>query len=60
MYAQAGIREFWLVYLLDECVELHRQPQADGTYADVQTRRRAEQIEIQALAGIRIGVDEIL
>ena len=32
-YAEAGIREYWIVNLPDRCIEVHQQPQPDGTFA---------------------------
>lgn len=30
LYAQAGIREYWIVNLVDSCLEVHRQPSGRG------------------------------
>ncbi len=34
LYAESGIIEFWIVNLVDECLEVYRDPQPDGTYQD--------------------------
>src|SRR4051794_24819837 len=34
LYAEAGIREYWIVNLIDECVEICRDPQADGSWGE--------------------------
>ena len=60
LYAEAGIPEYWIVNLIDECIEIHRGPQADGTYQDVRVLRRGEQAEIAALPGVSIAVDEVI
>ena len=60
LYAEGGITEFWIVNLVDGCVEVHRGPQADGRYADVRALRRGDTVEIAALAGCVLAVDQIL
>jgi Uma2 family endonuclease len=60
LYAQAGIQEYWIVNLTEGCVEVYRQPQPDGTYRDVQTRRPGEQVEVVALPGVSLAVGDIL
>lgn len=59
MYAEAGITEFWIVNLVDECLEVYRDPRPDGTYQDARVLRRGESTDIAALPGAIIGVDEI-
>jgi Uma2 family endonuclease len=60
MYAEAGIGEYWIVNLVDDCLEVHRQPQPDGTYRDVQTLRRGQQADVAALPGLLVAVDDML
>ena len=60
LYAENGIAEYWIVNLVDRCLEVHRQPRPDGSYADVQTLRTGETIEIAALPGVRIEVTELV
>jgi Uma2 family endonuclease len=60
MYGEAGIAEYWIVNLIDECLEVHRQPQPDGTYRDVQTLRRGQQVDVALLPAITMHVDELL
>ena len=43
LYAEAGVREVWLVNLPGDAIELYRDPR-DGRYAEVRTGRRAETI----------------
>jgi len=58
-YARAGISEAWLVDLVGEAVEVHRDPAPDG-YRDVRRARRGETVDVAAFPGIEIGVDDIL
>ncbi|MCU0880453.1 MAG: Uma2 family endonuclease, partial [Pirellulaceae bacterium] len=45
LYAEAGIRELWIVNLIDERLEVYRQPQLDGTYADASSLQAGKVIE---------------
>jgi Uma2 family endonuclease len=60
LYAEAGIAEFWIVNLIDHCLEVHRQPQPDGNYADVRTLRSGESIELAALPGVTLAVADVV
>ncbi len=43
LYAEAGIQDYWIINLLDDCVEVFRDPQPSG-YRSRQTRRHREEI----------------
>ncbi|MCH8963265.1 MAG: Uma2 family endonuclease [Bacteroidetes bacterium] len=60
LYAEAGIREYWIVNLAEESLEVYRQPGPDG-YAETMTLQRGDEVEILALpaAGV-FSVEEIL
>lgn len=60
LYAQNNIGEYWIVNLIDDCVEVFRQPQPDGTYGVSHVHRRGETLDIAAVPGISIRVDDIL
>jgi Uma2 family endonuclease len=60
LYAEAGIAEYWIVNLNDDCLEVHRRPQPDGSYGDVQTLRRGQQADVAALPGLLLAVDDLL
>jgi Uma2 family endonuclease len=59
LYAEAGVPEYWIVNLNDDTLEVQRQPRTDGTYADVKTLSRGQQVEVAALPGIVVSVDEM-
>ena len=59
LYAENNIVEVWLVNLTEECLEVYRQPKANG-YEIVQTFQRGENLTIQALPNVTFTVDEIL
>ena len=60
LYAEAGIREYWIVNLVDDCIEIHRDPQADGSYGDVRVARRGERIEVSALPELTVAVSDAI
>lgn len=59
MYADAGIREYWILNLVDECIEVYRNPQ-DGAYRDVRTVGRDKTVGMLAFPKIELKVNEIL
>jgi len=60
LYAQNNICEYWIVNLIDDCVEVYRRPQPDGSYAEKYIRQKGETLDMAALPGIAIRVDDIL
>ena len=60
LYAEAGIRELWIVNLPDERLEVYRQPQQGGTYAQTSSLQSGEAIEPLAFPNLRLAVSEIL
>jgi Uma2 family endonuclease len=59
LYAESGILEFWIVNLVDECLEVYRGPRPDGTYQEERVLKRGETTDIAALPGVVIAVDEL-
>ena len=59
LYAGAGIREFWIVDRVDDCIEVARDPGPDG-YANVRTVGRGETLTLLALPGFTVPADAIL
>ncbi|HZW30876.1 MAG TPA: Uma2 family endonuclease [Isosphaeraceae bacterium] len=60
LYAQSGIQEFWIANLRDDCLEVYRGPQPDGTYQETRILPRGQSTDIAALPGEVIAVDEVL
>jgi Uma2 family endonuclease len=60
LYAENAIPEYWIVNINDSCVEVYRQPQPDGTYRDAQTLRRGQTIDLVALPGCTVAVDQVM
>lgn len=36
LYAEAGIDEYWIVNLIESCIEVHREPSPTGNYQSIQ------------------------
>jgi Uma2 family endonuclease len=53
-YAKTGIREYWIVDLTTNLIDVHRQPSGLG-YAAVTTVTPMEMLEIEALPGVSIA-----
>jgi len=60
LYAEAGIEEFWIANLRDDCLEVYRGPQSDGTYRETRILQRGQSTDIAALPGVVVAVDEVL
>ena len=59
LYARGGIREVWIVDLAGDCVEVYREPGAEG-YRDVRRFTRGQSLAPQAFPDLHLTVDEIL
>lgn len=60
LYAEAGIRELWIVNLIDERLEVYRKPQLEGSYAEPLALESGEAVEPLAFPGLKLAVCEIL
>ena len=60
LYAEEGIREYWIVNLTDRCIEIHRDPKADGTWGDVRTAGRSERVGLSQIAGVVVAVADVI
>ena len=59
LYAASKVAEYWIVNLVDECVEIHRDP-ANGRYRSVETHGRGAVIHPLAFPDVAVPVDELL
>ncbi|MCL1471172.1 Uma2 family endonuclease [Argonema antarcticum] len=59
LYASSGIMEVWLVNIPAECIEVYRQPSANG-YQNVQVFGRGQSIFVETFPDVNFTVDEIL
>ena len=55
LYAAAGIKDYWIVNLVDLCIEVYRKPRA-GKYCDVQTYNVAQSLSPLAFPEISLDV----
>jgi Uma2 family endonuclease len=60
MYADAGITEFWIVNLIDERLEVYRDPRPDETYGDMLSLGKDEQVTFAACGGHTLNVADHL
>jgi Uma2 family endonuclease len=58
-YSRAGIREVWIINLLEKTIEVYRDPHP-MRYASVQTFGIDDTIEVQAFPDVRIKVGALL
>ena len=58
LYAEAGIREVWLVALEQQAVEVYRDPSA-GAYRWAESRRAGDTLAPIALPDLELGVSEL-
>jgi Uma2 family endonuclease len=59
LYAKSGIPEYWVENLVDDTLEVFRDP-ARGQYRDHHTLRRGETIAPVAFPDIELAVSELL
>jgi len=59
LYATHGITEYWIVNLIDNCLEVYRQPQ-DGDYLDKSVLTKSDSIKLLALPELEVSVASIL
>ena len=61
IYARAGIPEYWIVNLRDNCLEVRREPDADNrVFASMQRFGAGEVIELVGIPGARVAVSDLL
>lgn len=57
LYAEAGVGEYWIANVKQQCVEVYRDPQSNGTYANAGVFRLGESLTIDRLPGTLVAVD---
>jgi Uma2 family endonuclease len=61
IYAGASVPEYWIVNLRDDCLEVFRGPNTERRlYAMHAITQRGEQLELVALPGTYVTVDDLL
>ncbi len=59
VYAKAGVHEYWIVNLVEHCVEVHREPHDLG-YAVREVRRPGASVAFVKFPDVRFTIDEIV
>jgi Uma2 family endonuclease len=59
LYAEANIKEVWLVNLQEECLEVYRYP-ANGIYQNIQKYYQGEIIFIESFPSTELNILEII
>jgi Uma2 family endonuclease len=59
LYAQAGVKEVWLINLPDERIELYAAP-VGGTYQTSQQFQRGAIVQAQTIPNLSVNVSDIL
>lgn len=59
LYARAGIRELWVIDVIDEIVEVYRKPQR-GAYREMIRFSRAQRVTLAAFPPMAFRVADIL
>lgn len=59
LYASQGVREYWIVNLVDDVVEVHRDPRTDS-YATLTTHARGETVAPLEFPDLVVAVDDLL
>jgi Uma2 family endonuclease len=59
-YAEAGICEYWIVNLVNQQVEVFRQPSIEGIYGDSVAYRPGHSIEPLNAPGKFVAVSDLL
>lgn len=59
LYAAQGVREYWIVNLVDDVIEVHRDPRGDA-YATLATHGRGETVAPLEFPDLVVAVDDLL
>jgi Uma2 family endonuclease len=58
IYAKAGVADYWIVNIPDQCIEVRRDPKGDS-YQSIQTFRAGDVIPLLAFPEIAFAVDTV-
>ena len=58
LYAEAGVKEYWIVLAPEQQVEVYRQPR-NGRYQQSQVLRAGDRLECAILPSLRLGVSDL-
>jgi len=59
IYAERGVPEYWIVNLVDRCVEVYTEPQGDG-YRTLVTYERGQSIRLARFEDVEVRVSDVM
>jgi Uma2 family endonuclease len=59
LYAENGVAEYWILNLIDRTLEVHRDPQSSGQYAEVRVLALSDATDIVSLPGVTLAVGDL-
>jgi Uma2 family endonuclease len=59
LYARAAIPDYWLINLVDDVIEVHRQPEGEG-YREMVKRYKGDEITAVAFPDISFPVADLV
>lgn len=59
-YARAGVKEYWIVNLVHQQLEVYRQPTPEGTYTDYCVYHPGESVEPLSAPGKSVAIADLL
>jgi Uma2 family endonuclease len=59
LYAACQVPEYWVVNLIEHCVEVYRDPEA-GAYARAERFERGQSIQLLSFSDVSIAVSDVL
>ena len=59
IYAEAGIADYWIVNLVDDVLEIHRDPKV-GTYCERLVLKRSDTVSPLVFSDLEIAVSDLL
>lgn len=59
LYAECRVPEYWIVNLVDRCIEVYRDP-GTSTYRSLVTFRRGESVQLLGFPDIVVRVDDVI
>jgi len=59
IYASCGVPEYWVVNLVERCIEVYRGPEG-ATYTQMERYERGQSIQLLSFSDVRIAVSDVL
>ena len=59
LYASCKVPEYWVVNLVERCIEVYREPEGAG-YARIERYERGQSVQLLVFADVSIAVSDVL